>query len=143
MEVGECSGACYAILQRALYDSTIGLRINTVLPNSLASVVVLRSSLFIIHEQVYKFSSGIFNGTDILSVNAMKIFILCSLLALAAAQPTKNENWKSAMDEMVDQSRSECSQKNDEIACMKFKVFNLLDQIFSKDNFKVSIGNSL
>lgn len=71
----------------------------------------------------------------------MKFFVLCGLLALAAAQPAKNENWKNAMDEMVDQSRSECSQKNDEIACMKFKVFNLLDQIFSnKDNFKVSIG---
>ncbi|KAL0105077.1 hypothetical protein PUN28_016609 [Cardiocondyla obscurior] len=68
----------------------------------------------------------------------MKLLILCGLLALAAAQPAKNENWKHAMDEMVDQSRSECSQKNDEIACMKFKVFNLLDQIFSKDNFKVS-----
>lgn len=72
----------------------------------------------------------------------MKFFVLCGLLALAAAQPAKNENWKNAMDEMVDQSRSECSQKNDDIACMKFKVFNLLDQIFSnKDNFKVSIGN--
>lgn len=71
----------------------------------------------------------------------MKFFILCGLLALAAAQPAKIENWKTAMDEMVDQSRSECSQKNDETACMKFKVFNLLDQIFSKDNFKVSIGN--
>jgi len=68
----------------------------------------------------------------------MKFFIVCGLLALAVAQPAKNENWKSAMDEMVDQSRSECSQKNDDIACMKFKVFNLLDQIFSKDNFKVS-----
>jgi len=71
----------------------------------------------------------------------MKYFVLCALLALAAAQPAKNENWKTAMDEMVDQSRSECSQKNDEIACMKFKVFNLLEQVFSKDNFKVSIGD--
>jgi len=68
----------------------------------------------------------------------MKFFIVYGLLALAVAQPTKNENWKSAMDEIVDQSRSECSQKNDDIACMKFKVFNLLDQIFSKDNFKVN-----
>lgn len=72
----------------------------------------------------------------------MKLFVLCALLASVAAQPTKNENWKGAMDEMVDQSRSECAQKNDEIACMKFKVFNLLDQIFSKDNFKASAGAS-
>lgn len=72
----------------------------------------------------------------------MKLFVLCVLLATAVAQPTKNENWKSAMDEMVDGSRSECAQKSDEVACMKFKVFNLLDQIFSKDNFKASAGAS-
>ncbi|XP_036141142.1 uncharacterized protein LOC118644126 [Monomorium pharaonis] len=105
----------------------------------MASVVVLRSSLFIIHEQVYNTNFPQESSqTDIPSTNTMKFFILCGLLALVAAQPAKNENWKSAMDEMVDQSRSECSQKNDEIACMKFKVFNLLDQIFSKDNFKIS-----
>ncbi|XP_011154308.1 uncharacterized protein LOC105192109 [Harpegnathos saltator] len=69
----------------------------------------------------------------------MKFLVLsCALLALAVAQPAKHENWKNAMDEMVDQSRSECAQKNDEVACMKFKVFNLIDQAFSKDNFKVS-----
>lgn len=73
----------------------------------------------------------------------MKFLVVsCALLALAVAQPAKNENWKSAMDEMVDESRSECAQKNDEVACMKFKVFNLLDQIFSKDNFKVSIEDA-
>lgn len=69
----------------------------------------------------------------------MRFFVLCALFALVAAQPAKNENWSSAMDEMVGQSRSECTQKNDEIACMKFKVFNLLDQVFNKDNFKASI----
>lgn len=74
-----------------------------------------------------------------LTASAMRIFVLCALFALAVAQPAKNENWKSAMDEMVDRSRSECSQKSDEIACMKFKVFNLLDQVFSKDSFKVGI----
>ncbi|RLU18507.1 hypothetical protein DMN91_008864 [Ooceraea biroi] len=68
----------------------------------------------------------------------MKLFVLCALLAFAAAQPAKNDNWKSTVDQMVGQSRSECSQQNDEVACMKFKVFNLLDQIFSKDSFKVS-----
>jgi len=73
----------------------------------------------------------------------MKLYVLCALLAFAAAQPAKNENWKSAMDQMVDQSRTECSQKNDEVACMKFKVFNLLDQIFSKNNFKASITHAL
>lgn len=77
-----------------------------------------------------------------LTASAMKFFVLCALFALAVAQPAKNENWKNAMNEMVDRSRSECSQKSDEIACMKFKVFNLLDQIFSKDNFKVGISNA-
>lgn len=68
----------------------------------------------------------------------MKYFVLCSILALAAAQPAKLEVWKSAsMDSMVEQTRAECAQKNDEVACMKFKVLNLLDQIFRKDNFKV------
>ncbi|XP_043266918.1 uncharacterized protein [Venturia canescens] len=69
----------------------------------------------------------------------MKFLVLCSIVALAVAQPAKPEVWKSAsMDAMVDQSKVECAQKNDEVACMKFKVLNLLDQIFRKDNFKVS-----
>lgn len=71
----------------------------------------------------------------------MKLLLaLCSLLALAAAQPAKNELWKgSSMDQMVDQTKIECAQKNDEVSCMKFKVLNLLDQIFRKDSFKASV----
>jgi hypothetical protein len=130
----------YATFRRALYGATIGLRINTVLPNPLASVVVPRSSSFIIHEQVCT-SAGLLHERIYPPASAMRYLVFCALFALAAAQPAKNENWKTAMDEMVDQSRSECSQKNDEIACMKFKVFNLLDQVFSKDNFKASIGD--
>ncbi|XP_066581924.1 uncharacterized protein [Prorops nasuta] len=71
----------------------------------------------------------------------MKLIALCTLLlaALVAGQPAKNEFWKgTAMDHMVDQTKVECAQKNDEISCMKFKVLNLLDQIFRKDSFKVS-----
>ncbi|XP_060824865.1 uncharacterized protein LOC132911873 [Bombus pascuorum] len=69
----------------------------------------------------------------------MKLFVLCAILALAAAQPAKNDLWKgSGIDQMVDQTKIECSQKNDEVSCMKFKVLNLLDQIFRKDSFKVS-----
>lgn len=119
----------------------IGLRINTVLPNPLASVVVLRSFSFIIHESgVQREPSSRLHKRISLTASAMRFFVLCALFALAVAQPAKNENWKNAMDEMVDRSRSECSQKSDEIACMKFKVFNLLDQIFSKDSFKVGIN---
>lgn len=62
------------------------------------------------------------------------------MLALAAAQPAKNDLWKgSGIDQMVDQTKIECSQKNDEVSCMKFKVLNLLDQIFRKDSFKASV----
>ncbi|XP_012287521.1 uncharacterized protein LOC105703602 [Orussus abietinus] len=70
----------------------------------------------------------------------MKSLVLCcALLGLAIAQPAKNEFWRgTSMDAMVDQTKVDCTQKNDEISCMKFKVLNLLDQIFRKDNFKVS-----
>lgn len=73
----------------------------------------------------------------------MKFLLVCSSILLAVfvvAQPAKNDLWKgTSMDLMVDQTKSECAQKNDEISCMKFKVLNLLDQIFRKDNFKVFI----
>ncbi|CAK9807944.1 hypothetical protein ANTQUA_LOCUS5397 [Anthophora quadrimaculata] len=47
----------------------------------------------------------------------MKLFVFCALLAMAAAQPAKNDLWKgSNMDQMVDQTRSECAQKNDEVS---------------------------
>lgn len=70
------------------------------------------------------------------------LVVLCSLVALAAAQPAKNDLWKgSSMDQMVDQTKIECAQKNDEVSCMKFKVLNLLDQIFRKDSFKASVGS--
>ncbi|XP_011505142.1 PREDICTED: uncharacterized protein LOC105367966 [Ceratosolen solmsi marchali] len=67
------------------------------------------------------------------------ILVLCAAIALATGQPAKNEFWKgTSMDAMVEQTKTECAQKNDEISCMKFKVLNLLDQLFRKDNFKVS-----
>ncbi|XP_063989583.1 uncharacterized protein LOC135168901 [Diachasmimorpha longicaudata] len=70
----------------------------------------------------------------------MKYIVVCmAILALAGAQPAKPETWKGGnMDSIVEQTKTECAQKNDEMACMKFKVLNLLDQIFRKDNFKVS-----
>lgn len=70
----------------------------------------------------------------------MKYFLVCAtILALAVAQPAKLEGWKNTnIESMIEQTKLECSQKNDEIACMKFKVLNLLDQISRKDNFKVS-----
>lgn len=69
----------------------------------------------------------------------MKYFVVCmAILAVAAAQPAKQEGWKNNnMESIVEQTKNECAQKNDEMACMKFKVLNLLDQIFRKHNFKV------
>ncbi|XP_074100326.1 DUF1676 domain-containing protein Osi19 [Cotesia typhae] len=65
--------------------------------------------------------------------------VLTVVVALAAAQPAKIEAWKSSnMDSIVEQTKSDCARNNDDMACMKFKVLNLLDQIFRKDNFKVS-----
>ncbi|XP_044594875.1 uncharacterized protein LOC123272241 [Cotesia glomerata] len=67
------------------------------------------------------------------------IVVLTAVVALAAAQPAKIEAWKSSnMDSIVEQTKSDCARNNDDMACMKFKVLNLLDQIFRKDNFKVS-----
>lgn len=67
------------------------------------------------------------------------IIVLCSILLVVTAQPTKNEFWKgTSMDSIVEQTKVDCTQKNDEIACMKYKVLSLLDQIFRKDSFKVA-----
>ncbi|XP_012255483.2 uncharacterized protein LOC105685706 [Athalia rosae] len=78
-------------------------------------------------------------GVYFASFAMMKLYVLCALVALAAAQPAKTDFWRgTSMDTMVDQMKTDCAQKNDEISCMKFKVLNLLDQIFRKDSFKVS-----
>ena len=66
------------------------------------------------------------------------LIVCCAILVISKAQPAKNEFWKgTSMDAMVEQTKLECSQKNDEISCMKFKILNLLDQLFRKDNYKV------
>lgn len=72
----------------------------------------------------------------------MRVLALCCLLvSLAAGQPAKHEFWKgTSMDAVVDQTKLECSQKNDEVACMKFKVLNFIDQVLRKDNFKVLVN---
>ncbi|XP_008548253.1 uncharacterized protein LOC103571756 [Microplitis demolitor] len=67
------------------------------------------------------------------------VIVMATVVALAVAQPAKTDSWKStSMDSIVEQTKSDCARNNDDMACMKFKVLNLLDQIFRKDNFKVS-----
>lgn len=117
-----------------------GPRINSLVPNPLATVVVQSSIVQTVLHLLYDSRNGSVHQP---SGKTMKLLLLalCSLLALAAAQPAKNDLWKgSSMDQMVDQTKIECAQKNDEVSCMKFKVLNLLDQIFRKDSFKASVG---
>lgn len=69
------------------------------------------------------------------------VIVMATVVALAVAQPAKTDSWKStSMDSIVEQTKSDCARNNDDMACMKFKVLNLLDQIFRKDNFKVLIS---
>ena len=111
--------------------------INRHMDDRRSSVAELPSSITVAFSSNEDQSKGTSKQTKSTNL-VMKFLILCSILALAAAQPAKLEVWKSASTEsMLDQTKIECSQKNDEIACMKFKVLNLLDEIFRKDNFKV------
>lgn len=41
------------------------------------------------------------------------------------------------MDGVVKQLHTECSDHNDAVSCMKYKVLHFLDQVFSKDSFQV------
>ncbi|XP_077287709.1 DUF1676 domain-containing protein Osi19 [Arctopsyche grandis] len=62
-----------------------------------------------------------------------------AIFGSAIAQPAKPAFWKGTpMDGLVEEMRSGCSDGNDAIACMKFKVMSLLDTIFKKDSYQVS-----
>lgn len=41
------------------------------------------------------------------------------------------------MDGVVKQLHTECSDHNDAVSCMKYKVLNFLDQVFSKESIQV------
>jgi hypothetical protein len=70
----------------------------------------------------------------------------CLVLAasMVASQPTgqKTEDlafWKETpMDKAVKEFEMKCAQRNDQVSCLKFKVLNLLDEMFRKDSYKVS-----
>lgn len=65
--------------------------------------------------------------------------VIVALIGLAAANPAAKQSfWKGTpMDGMVEEMRSSCSDGNDALACMKFKVMNFLDSIFKKDSYQV------
>ncbi|KDR14186.1 hypothetical protein L798_11594, partial [Zootermopsis nevadensis] len=64
--------------------------------------------------------------------------------SLAASQPTGQKAkdaafWKETpMDGVVQEFQTKCAQRNDHASCLKFKVLNLLDEMFRRDSFKVS-----
>lgn len=73
----------------------------------------------------------------------MALFKLCivivALIGVAAANPAAKQSfWKGTpMDSMVEEMRSSCSDGNDPLACMKYKVMNFLDTLFKKDSYQV------
>lgn len=76
---------------------------------------------------------------------------VCLVLAasLAASQPTGQKAkdaafWKETpMDGVVQEFQTKCAQRNDHASCLKFKVLNLLDEMFRRDSFKVSKRSSV
>jgi hypothetical protein len=74
----------------------------------------------------------------------------CLILAasLVASLPTGEKTqdmafWQETpMDGAVQELETKCAQRNDQVSCLKFKVLNLLDQIFRKDSYKVSRLNA-
>lgn len=67
--------------------------------------------------------------------------VIVALIGFAAANPAAKQSfWKGTpMDSMVEEMRSSCSDGNDALACMKFKVMNFLDSVFKKDSYQVII----
>lgn len=69
-------------------------------------------------------------------------FVLCvALLAISSelvrSSPAQHDRKSSSIDGMVDEMRSLCNEGNDNLSCMKLKVFNVIDTILKKDSFKV------
>lgn len=68
------------------------------------------------------------------------VLALALLAGTALALPTLQDPslWKgTAMDSVVKDLESSCTQKNDGISCIKFKVLNLIDQALMRDNIQV------
>lgn len=72
---------------------------------------------------------------------SLKLCLLIIVISgLAAGNPAAKQSfWKGTpMDGMVEEMRSSCTDGNDALACMKFKVMNFLDTIFKKDSYQVN-----
>jgi len=46
------------------------------------------------------------------------------------------------MDGVVQELEMMCTQRNDHVSCLKFKVLRLLDEMFKQDSYKVSTQNN-
>lgn len=69
-------------------------------------------------------------------------FVLCvALLSISSelvrSSPAQHGSKPTSMDGMVEEMRSLCTEGNDNLSCMKFKVLNFIDTILKKDSFKV------
>ena len=81
------------------------------------------------------------------SVSLAVVYCLVSFCTSSLAVPTvvqeaggssDNTLWKgSSMDKVVQELKVECTDKNDGVACIKFKVLHLLDEALRKDSFQV------
>jgi hypothetical protein len=73
---------------------------------------------------------------------------LILMTSLGASQPTRNKTeniafWKDTpMDGVVQELEMMCTQRNDHVSCLKFKVLRLLDEMFKQDSYKVSTQNN-
>ncbi|PSN45515.1 hypothetical protein C0J52_13163 [Blattella germanica] len=67
------------------------------------------------------------------------VVVLASVMLAAVAQPAKNKvSWK--LESAMEQMRQECMEKNSDspISCFKYKVLNVIDELFKNDSLEVS-----
>ncbi|XP_067009593.2 uncharacterized protein [Anabrus simplex] len=63
--------------------------------------------------------------------------LLPLLVAVCAAATTVNDNNSLWQEEALDELRAECA-KGSEVACMKLKVVEVMENVLKKDSYKVS-----
>lgn len=67
-----------------------------------------------------------------------KVCLFVALVTIVNGSPAKSAFWKGTpLDSTVEEMRSGCNN-DDAISCVKFKFMSFLDNIFKKDNYKVS-----
>ena len=65
------------------------------------------------------------------------------VVSMAAAVPVDESKafWKETpMERAVQDFKSKCSHSDDQVSCLKYEALTLLDQIFRKKSYKVSVN---